>query len=266
MPSFAQFLRRLAPAAIGLIGLITLWYGLIAIFGLAWYQMPAPHAVAQALVKQWGELGPALLQTAFHASLGFVVAIVLALLTSLVFAALGWVRQVLYPVLVLLQMVPVIASAAMIVILLDTGTLATISIAFLISYFPIMANTTRGLLEVPRDHADLFRLYRAQAWQVLFWLRLPQALPAFCTGLHIAATLVVIGTVTAELFATASDDHAGLGYFIFAYRSQVKTPELYAAALLCAALGFCYVGLASLVRHSLLSRWYALEVESGPRP
>ncbi|KAF0094477.1 MAG: NitT/TauT family transport system permease protein [Puniceicoccaceae bacterium 5H] len=251
------------PVGLGLLGFIATWYAVIWAFDLQWFQLPSPHVVLASLAEHWRELGSAAWRTWRSASLGFLAATCLGLTTSLLFGALPLVRRVVYPALVLLQMIPIIASAAMVVILLDTGTIATVVIAFLISYFPIMANTTRGLMEVPREQLDLFQLYRARGWQRLFWLRLPQALPAFFTGLHVASTLVVIGTVTGELFATSSDDQGGLGYLIFVYRAQLKTPELYSAALLSSVLGFFFVGVVSLLRRMLLSPWYKLEVDEG---
>ncbi|MDP0499547.1 MAG: ABC transporter permease subunit [Verrucomicrobiota bacterium JB022] len=255
--------RKCWPVLAGLTVFIGLWYVLVWALDLQWFQLPTPDRVLEELVARRDELLRAAWFTWRSALIGFVAATVMGLATSLFFAALPRLRLIAYPVLVLLQMVPIVASAAMVVILLDTGTMATVFIAFLISYFPIMANTTRGLVEVPREQLDLFQLYAAKGWQRLFWLRLPHALPAFFAGLHIASTLVVIGTVTGELFATSSDDQGGLGYLIFAYRSQVKTPALYSAALLSSLLGFFFVGVVSVLRRWLLSSWYKLEVDEG---
>jgi NitT/TauT family transport system permease protein len=102
----------------------------------------------------------------------------------------------------------------------------------------------------------MFLLYRASRWQELLLLRVPNSLPYFFTGLKIAATLAVIGSVTGEIFAGSSDGSGGLGYMIMIYKSELKVAAIYAATLVCCLLGFLFVSLVLFLRHTALRHWH----------
>lgn len=168
------------------------------------YFLPAPHEILQALWVERTVLARAALTTLLGSSLGFLAATLLGIGMALALAASRWLRAGLYPYIVVMQMVPILATAAIIVIWFDVGLLSVATIAFLIGFFPVVAATLQGLRSVPERQVELFRLYRARPWQELLLLRLPASLPYVFTGTKIAATLAVIGSVTGEIFAGSS--------------------------------------------------------------
>lgn len=205
--------------------------------------------------------GPALLHAARYTALtalgGFALAALVAVGSSLLLASSPLLRITLYPYLMALQMVPVIIAAPILILWVGEGAPSVIIVTFLISFFPLVVNTTQGLLSVDRAQVDLFRMGRATRTQELFLLRAPAALPYFFTGLRISAILAPIGALTADyLVGSTTGGKSGLGITALIFSSRNEIPALYATALLGAALGFILVSAVAGLAWLVLHRWH----------
>ncbi len=94
--------------------------------------------------------------------------------------------------------------------------------AFIVSVFPIIANTLAGLRSVDPRLSDLFRLYGAKLGDTLLKLRLPTAIPSMMTGLKVASGLSVIGAIVGEFVAGFSEGNAGLGITVLSAYRQLQ--------------------------------------------
>lgn len=254
-PPADKFLRVALPVLTGLF-LIGAWYTIKHVGNLHDLILPAPHDVLTAFHEERDTLLPAAGITLAGAVIGFAGALSLGFALGLVMAAFKLVRYSLYPFVLFMQMVPILATAAIIVILFDVGLQSVALIAFLIGFFPVVASTLQGLLSVPEGQHEMFRLYQASPLQELFLLRVPYSLPYVFTGAKIAATLAVIGSVTGEIFAGSSSGAGGLGFMILIYKAELKVSAIYAATLLCCLLGFAFVGLVIALRQATLRHWH----------
>ena len=233
--------------------LIGLWY--LVCFLLAPDRrifLPAPHQILHALVTSRAELFSAWLNTGAGALAGFLLAIVVSALCALLLSLSPWVRASLYPYLMILQMTPVVVLAPMLIIWVGAGFKSVALITFLICVFPLVVNSTQGLISVDRHLVELFRMARASRRQEVFLLRIPAALPYFFTGLRIAATLAPIGAVVGD-FTAGNSAGAGLGFLTIIYSANFRYPELFATVAATCALGFLFtggvVGLSWLALH-----------------
>ena len=129
----------------------------------------------------------------------------------------------LYPYAVILQVTPIVAIAPLLLIYLPQPA-AVLACAWIVAFFPVLANTTLGLNSVDHNLADLFRLYGASRWQVLCELKLPAALPYMLGGLKIAGGLSLIGAVVAEIAAGSAGAGSGLAYRIAEVRLPAQHP------------------------------------------
>lgn len=245
--------RVLLPALAGAI-VIGVWYAVHFFLSEDMrFLLPTPGAVLQA----FHDHGPALARAAWNTSqgalLGFALAIVVSFGLALLLSLSPLVRTSLYPYLMALQMTPLPILAPICVIWVGAGLKSVSLLTFVIAFFPLVVNTTQGLISTDRHLVELFRLYRASPWQQLFLLRVPAALPYFFTGLRIAATIAPIGAVVADMNAGSSaGDGGGLGFQAVIYSSQAKYPALFATALATCALGF-------ILNAAVLSlSWFAL--------
>jgi NitT/TauT family transport system permease protein len=237
--------------------LIALWYAGRAATGLQSWILPTPGEIFQAAWNEHATLLRAAGGTAVGALGGFLVAALAGLVIALVLGGARWLRTGLYPWLLVVQMTPVIVVAPIIVLWAGPGLPGIITVTFLISFFPIVVNTTQGLLSAEAPMVDLFRMYGATRWQELQLLRLPSAMPYFLAGLRIAATLAPIGAIFGEyLVGNASGGTGGLGFLVYVYNTQIKIPALFATALTSCLLGFIFVAAVSWLNWALLHHWH----------
>jgi NitT/TauT family transport system permease protein len=229
----------------------------IRAFGISPTLLPAPSAVAIASVQYAGTLLPALGQTAEAVSIGLALSTVVGLLAAIALASARWVERAFYPYAIFFQIVPIVAIAPLLVVWFDYGIRAVIAAAFIVSVFPVIANTLAGLQSVDPALVDLFRLYGAGRWAKLVKLSLPWALPQIWTGLRVAAGLAVIGAIVGEFVGGG-----GLGVVVLGALRQQRTELVFAAVLHAAALGLALFAAVSLASRLSLRRWHATEKES----
>ena len=221
------------------------------------FLLPSPGQVLAALHEHDEVLTRATLNTAKGALLGFGLAVVGSFVTALVLSLSTWIRASLYPYLMILQMTPIIIIAPILVLWLGAGLKSVSTITFLISFFPLVVNTTQGLISTDRNLVELFRMHRARPWQEVLLLRVPAALPYFFTGLRIAAVLAPIGAIVGDYTAGSSaGDGGGLGFQAIIYSSQAKYPALFATAGIGCALGFIFTGAVLVLSWLALHQWH----------
>jgi NitT/TauT family transport system permease protein len=246
-----------AKAAAVFVALLVVWQAIIWIFRVAPYMLPPPLAVAKAAESRLPLLLNALSLTAAEAAGGLVASVVVGIAIALFFARSRWVRRMLYPYTLLLQTVPIIAIAPLILMWVGAGMPAVTLIAFIISLAPIIANVTEGLISVDRNLVHLFLMHNASPAQLLFKLRLPHAVPALFVGVRIASGLAVIGAITGELYAGSSRvGEGGLGYSILYASTQLQTDYLFALVAAATVLGFAFVFLVMILEWYFLRRWH----------
>lgn len=252
-----RILHFLLPAAVGAL-MIALWYGVHA-----WlsedlrFLLPTPDAILGAFREHGAELARATLNTAEGALLGWLLAVVVGFALAVGLSLSPLVRLSFYPYLMILQMTPIIVFAPILVLWVGAGIKSVVIITFLICFFPLVVNTTQGLISVDRNQVELFRLYRASRWQELALLRIPAALPYFFAGLRIAATLAPIGALVGDYTAGSSaGDGGGLGFQTLIYSSQAKYPALFATAAVTCALGFIFVAAVLALSWAALHSWH----------
>jgi NitT/TauT family transport system permease protein len=161
----------------------------------------------------------------------------------------------LYPYVIFLQTVPIVAIAPLLIIWSGNNFRTIVLVAVIISIFPVISNVTSGLLSIHENLRDLFRMQGATRWQMLIKLRIPSALPQLILGLRVSSGLSVIGAIVAEFFVGNSGEYDGLGTIMTARQALLRTPELMAALIACTLLGIALFALVNLLGATVLGRW-----------
>ena len=255
-------LLRIFPPLIALVLALLVWHFAVVWLDIPKVLLPSPTQVAVAAWENRWSLLSALGLTAAAALCGFLLSLVAGVLVSMLFSQSRFVRSGLFPYAIFLQTVPIVAIAPLIVIWVGEGFLAVVIIAFIISLFPVITNGTAGMLNVPRERAELFALNHATRWQSLFKLQLPGAMPDLVTGARISSGLSVLGAIVGEYFAGAGAEQRGLGYLIFAAKDQFKLDTLFAAVFLCTLLGVVMFTVVGAVGQYGMLGWRDLRSES----
>jgi NitT/TauT family transport system permease protein len=252
-----QKMITLASSLAVLAAALLLWQLILLVFRVPPYMLPSPWAVARVVAARLPSLETAFATTAVEALGGLLASIVIGVAIALVFAQSRWVRRMLYPYTLLLQTVPIVAIAPLILMWVGAGTASVTLIAFIISLAPIIANTTQGLVSVEENMVHLFLMHNASPAQLLFKLRLPHAVPSLFTGIRIASGISVIGAITGELYAGSSRvGEGGLGYSILYASAQLQTDYLFALVFAATVLGFGFFFLVMFFEWYFLHRWH----------
>ena len=256
--------RVLIPAAVILFTL-ALWELLVRAFAVPVYIVPSPLAIAQSLWTDWGLFSQALLATLQVVLLALLGAVCFGVPVALLMSQSKWLELMFFPYMVILQVVPIIAIAPLIVVWVNSDVkLALFICATLVAFFPIVSNTITGLKSTDRHLEDLFRLYGASRWQTLWRLRLPSAMPYFLSGLRVSGGLSLIGAIVAEFAAGTGGQGSGLAFQILMAGYQMNMPRMFAALALISAVGLViHLALTGLT-HLALRHWHesALRRES----
>jgi len=252
-------LRIVLPIALLALGVL-IWDLVVRLKGIPPYVLPGPGLVFATLVSDWPILSESLLVTLVTTFEGFLLAVVGGVGLALVFNLSRVVEYSLYPYAVILQVTPVVAIAPLLLIYLPQQA-AVLACAWIVAFFPVLANTTLGLNSVDHNLIDLFRLYGAPRSQVLWRLKLPAALPYILGGMKIAGGLSLIGAVVAEIAAGAAGAGSGLAYRISESGYRLNIPRMFAALVLLSVVGILIYFALSLLSHLLLRRWHESAVE-----
>jgi NitT/TauT family transport system permease protein len=257
-----RVLRIALPIVVLALGL-AVWELVVRIEGIPPYVLPAPGLILQTLVADWALLFQSLLVTLATTIEGFLLAAAGGVGLAVLFNQSRLVEYSLYPYAVILQVTPIVAIAPLLLIYLPQP-LAVLACAWIVAFFPVLANTTLGLNSVDRNLADLFSLYSASRGQVLWNLKLPSALPYMLGGLRIAGGLSLIGAVVAEIAAGSAGAGSGLAYRIAESGYRLNIPRMFAALLLLSVAGIVIFYLLALVNYLALRRWHesALQQEA----
>ena len=259
--SAARIARTIIPILVG-IAVVLAWEVLVAAWHIPRIVLPAPSTIIRSLIDDFPSLMTSLWTTLRITLLAFGLAVLSGVALAVLFSHSRVVEMALYPYAVVLQVTPVVAIAPLIVIWVgfDHINLALLILAWIVAFFPILSNTTLGLRSTDHNLIDLFRLYGASNWQILWRLKFPSALPWLLSGMKTSGGLALIGTVVAE-YGAGSGTATGLAWRIVEAGNRLQIARMFAALALLALLGVAiFFALATLERF-VLRNWHESAID-----
>ena len=241
--------RRILPA-LGIAGLIALWWAVIVIFNVKPFIAPTPWAVLETLYAKRAVLLDNLLPTAMEAAGGFVLGNLAAIAIATLFVHNKALQDIFFPVVLMFNAIPLVAKAPVLVLIMGNGMEPKITIAALVCFFPTLVNMVRGLESVNPQAMELMRVLSASKWEIFFRLRLLNSLPYLFSALRIAASMSVIGAVVGEWVGAT----VGIGAMILQATFNFDSPLLYAAIVMSASLSGLFFLLVTLAERWVI-RW-----------
>jgi len=247
MSAIKAGLAEKLPACIFLALLLSIWEWVVAQQWVASYLLPSPSQIYHTTLELWPEIAAATLSTAQSITWGLSLSVLSGVALALLFFAVPLARRAIMPFCIFFQTVPIISIAPLLVIWFGFGQPTVKASAFIVSLFPILANTLTGLQETDPQLKELFRLYKPSIWQLIFKLQIPSAIPYILTGVKISAGLAVIGAIVGEFIAGG-----GLGSLIDAARTQQRVDLVFSGVLMSSALALLLVFLIEIISRILL--------------
>jgi NitT/TauT family transport system permease protein len=243
--------RRLLPLGAVILFLL-IWWQAVVQFEIKPFIAPSPVAVATVLVERFDILMNNLLPTAIEAVCGFLLGNIAAISLATVFVYRKTAEEALFPIAVMVNTIPVVAKAPILVLLLGNGMEPKIAIAAIICFFPTLVNMTRGLRDVRPEQLELMRILSATPREVFFRIRVPNALPYLFSALKIAASTAVIGAIVGEWIGS----NVGIGALIIQATYNFDSPLLYATIVVGSTFSALFFGVISLAERRML-RWHS---------
>jgi len=248
-----RFSDRYTPAVLAFFSVIVTWEALTRIFGVQSFILPKPSEIMSSFIETSPTIWGVGLNTLIEAASGFVLGTTLAVATSL--AAARWVgfREGMLPMAIALNATPIAALAPIFNNWFGlTNPFSKIGVVAVVIYFPVMINTTRGLLEVDPAELELMRSIAAPPSDLMRRVRIPNALPYFFASMKVATALSLIAAIISEYFGGPQDV---LGQYIVSRAQLFQFPDAWAAILVASLIGMTFYALI-LVAERIFMPWH----------
>jgi len=232
----------LGATVISIIATLLVWEALTWLFHIPGFILPPPSAILLEAVARYPLYLYHSWVTFYEMVAGFLLAAAIGVALAVVIVYSRIIRNMIYPQIVVLQIVPKVAIAPLLLIWAGYGLTSKVLLALLVSFFPIVVNMVTGLIAIEEELLDLCRILQSGRWQEFAKVRLPNALPYLFSSLKVASTLSVIGAVIGE-FVGGSE---GLGHLIIIANTELRTSMAFVSLFCLSILGFLLYGLVIL--------------------
>ncbi|MDQ1354360.1 MAG: NitT/TauT family transport system permease protein [Acidobacteriota bacterium] len=238
-------MKKFLPALFFLLVILICWEAIVSVFQIPVYLLPKPSMILGSLKESLPMLGSHFFITCIEAAVGFILGALFGIFLAALFVHSRTLELSLYPYAIALKTVPIVAIAPLLIVWFGNGIFPKIIIAAIISFFPIVVNTVKGMKSIDNEALDLFDSLSANSWQIFIKLRIPTSLPYIFSALKISCTLSVIGAIVGEF----SGADKGLGYFILISSYRVQTVDMFVGILMSSILGICFFYLIAVIEY-----------------
>ncbi|WP_318503614.1 ABC transporter permease [Bacillus sp. T3] len=230
--------------------LFFLWEALVKQLDVEEWLLPAPSTIFVEAYHGWNNYFPDLLSTVTIAVEGFAVSAAIGLIVAILLQLVPWIRDAVYPLLILSQNVPIIVLAPLLVIWFGFGLMPKLIVITLICFFPITVAALDGFKHVPLSHRHYMLMAGASKYQLFWKLEWPYALPSIFSGLKISATYSVMGAVISEWLGAEK----GIGVYMTLASSSFRTDKVFVAIFSIMLLSLLFfAGIIALEKYII--RW-----------
>ena len=257
MREYREYAESFLYPVLSLAAVVALWEVSVRILGVPEFILPAPSSIVEEGLADWQLYLEHTYYTLYEVAVGFTLSVVTGIPLAMLIVYSRLLQNTIYPILVVLQSVPKVALAPLIMLWFFRvhPDLPVIAITYLISFFPVVVDTATGLMTVSPELMDLARSLKAPPSRIFLKVRLPNALPNMFAGLKVAITLAVVGAVVGEFVG----GNKGLGYLILFASSQLLTKSVFVSLALLSIMGIALFAIMSGLEKALIPWAYYKE-------
>lgn len=227
-----KFMESYGPALIFLVFGLVIWQVVTTSLKVPDWFIPSPLRIVEAFTETkflWRHTYITLIE----ALSGFALSMVIGTLMAAGIANSKFLERGVFPYISLSTSIPIAATAPLLIIWMGHDMKPKIALAMIITFFPIVANTTRGLISADYRMIRMMRALNASTWTIFRKIQIPTALPFMFAGFKVSTSLCLIGAVVGEFFG--GDE--GLGYMLVLAESGMETPVVFVVIAILAACG-----------------------------
>lgn len=241
-------LRRFGPSVFGLVAFFGIWELAVRVTGTPAFVLPTPSASFQRLWERLPAYSYELLFTLAAAGIGLSIGFTVGMIGAVIMAHWRLLERSLFPLAVILKLVPFVAIAPLLVVWLGYDLKPKILLASLITFFPVLVNGITGLRAADPLAVEFFRSVGASRWETLRQLRWQGSLPYLFAALKVAVNLAVIGAIVGEFFGAEN----GIGKVINVTALSLDLRGMFAAIMLLAVTGVTITLLTNVAERRVL--------------
>ena len=234
-------ITKLFRGSILIVALLVLWQLLSTSGLLPAYLLPSPVEVIKAFMQDFPLLAGHSKVTLAEAALGLFFGIVSGFLCAFLMDRSAFLKDALYPLLVLTQTVPTVAIAPLLVLWMGYGMTPKVVLIVIVTFFPMAVNLYEGFASADVDEMRLLRAMGAGKREIFSYVKLPNALDFF-SALKISASYSVVGAVIAEWLG----GFQGLGVYMTRVKNAYSYDRMFAVIFLISFLSLILMGLVNL--------------------
>jgi len=242
--AFVSHWQPLVPLA----AILLLWQLLSMSGFIPGYMLPGPARVTAAFIADFSLLMSHLGRTLLEAMAGLSLAIAASFALALTMDSNRFLKQSVTPLLLLTQTMPVIAVAPLLILWMGYGAAPKVALVFLTCFFPMTIGLLGAFAQADTDAIRLLASMGASRRQIYQYIKLPQSLPAFFSGLKISSSYSIIGAVIAEWLG----GDAGLGVYMIRVRRSYSFDKMFAVILLTSVLSLLLIQLVSIIERAAM--------------
>ena len=215
------------------VAMVGLWWAAVELFRIPAYLLPGPGGVFTRLVTDTGVLWAHSKVTLSEILLGFGLTVVTAIPLGLLIALSPLAKQLVYPPIMLMQLVPKIAVAPLFLVWLGFGIESKVLLTVLLTFFPLLLASISGFQILDDRLLYLTKSMGATGWQTFRYLRFPAALPVIFSGIKTSATIAATAAIVAEFVGA----NKGLGYVLLRGTSTMDIELVFAVLVVLTIIG-----------------------------
>lgn len=212
------------------------------------YMLPSPAKVAKAFIDNFSIMMQQAYITLQETFYGLIIGIALAFVTASLMDRFKWLYKALYPVLIVTQTIPTIAIAPLLVLWMGFGMAPKITLVVLTTFFPIAVGLLTGFESIDPDSVNLMRAMGARRYQIFIYVKLPNSMPSFFSGLRVSCAYAVVGAVVSEWLG----GYEGLGVYMTRAKQAYSFDKMFAVIVFISAISLVLMGLVSLLEKAAM--------------
>lgn len=245
-----EIIAEYLPALLVFLIIIVFWEVILNVTAFPSFLLPPPSRIFASLIKNADSLVRNATVTITEIVIGFSLGTGLGILMGIGISYSRILLKIVYPLAVIIKVIPIVTIAPLLTVWLGYGMLSKIVVVIIISFFPLLVNTSIGLGATEPSLLKLLHSLSANEVDIFFKVRLPTALPYILGAMKISITVAVIGAVIGE-FVGATE---GLGHLALLAMAYIQTPLLFSVIIVLAAIGLIFFVLISVLE-KILTRW-----------
>lgn len=237
---------------LSVISLVIIWQLSVDLFKIPTFVLPSPLRAIQALFHYWPAIWDNLSTTLFEILVGFSATILISIPLATLISYSKILERTIYPFMVLLQLIPKVAIAPLFAIWFGFGVTPKIMMVFLLSFFPLLIDTTVGLKSLNLRLIYLSKSMSKSEWKLFWKIKLPNALPQVFSGLKVSISSATVGAIVGEFLGSNS----GLGSLLLRANGDYNTPLLFAILIVLSVMGIVFYKTVEFIERGLIP-WHS---------